>query len=293
MANSKHKHKKPQLSQVKSPVQPALQLQAADAAKVQAKPAAPAAAPAPIAAKTIAPVNAKPAAAVTPKTEVKPSAPVAQAKPVVKPAEKAPAPRLVSSAPAKPAAKPAAPVSASFKEEAKVTADAVTRSSKQVVSAGADALAEITSAFSAQAQKAQERASAIGIEAIEHASRSADAAVRQVNEALSLSQQSIEAYSQLAQTTSDTVAKVTEELFQFVNQSFARNVELSRNILSCRTVNDAVEWQNKLMQTNIDGVIEEISTLSDLLFDAAVSATEPLGERISKAVERFSKTIAA
>ncbi len=307
MADNKQKYGKQQPIPAK-PSQPALQLQGVAAPKAPEKVVAPAPAvavsvpkvevkPAPVAAPAPVKVEVKPVVVSTPKVEAKPAAPVVkavakvEAKVEAKSAPKvvAPAPRLVTSS----VSTQAKSASSSFQAEAKVAADAVSRSSKQVVAASTDALTDITGAFASQAYKVQERVSAMGVEAIEHASRSADAAVRQMNEALGMSQQGLEAYSQFAQTTGDSVTKITEELFKFVNLSFARNIELSRDILSCRTMNDAVEWQNKLMQANVDGVLEEISTLSELMFDAAVNVVDPLGETISKAVERFSKTVAA
>lgn len=271
MANKKGKFVKPNVPAAKTevvapkaPEQPALQLQAS--APIVAKPEL----------KPEINVAVKASVASTPKVAHEAVAPV-------KPA----APRLVTPAPV------VAPQAASFKEEAKVTVEAVTRSYEQVANASTAALTDISSTVTAQMQKVQERASAVGVEALEHVSRSADAAVRQVNDALNNSQQHIEVCAQCSQVMGDAFAKITEELFQFVNHSFARNIELSREILSCRTVNDAIEWQNKLLQTNIDGTIEEMSKLSEMMMDATVSLVDPLGEQISKVVDRFAKSVAA
>lgn len=207
-------------------------------------------------------------------------------------------PRLVANATEKQetkAAKPTkeAPRSASLQDETQQVLAAVSTSCETVFCAGAEAIAQVTSNYTDQLNTAQERISAMSNEALEHVSRSTDSALKQFNDAISSSQQSAEAITNIFQNSGNNFNKMSEELFNFANQCFARNIELSRDILSCRTINDAIELQNKMMQTNVDDVMEEMAKLTEMFFEAAAAAVDPLGETITNAVDRLSKTIAA
>jgi hypothetical protein len=162
-----------------------------------------------------------------------------------------------------------------------------------LVNAGTNAISEIVSASSSQAQKAQEKAVAVVRESAEHVSRSAQAATRSLDEAINVSHEQIEAIMQYSNIAGENARKLMDELFTYTNDIFARNVELSREVFSCRTVNDAIDLQNKMIQTNVDSMLNEASKISDMFFECATQVCDPIGERMSEVMERFTKTIAA
>ena len=162
-----------------------------------------------------------------------------------------------------------------------------------LVSAGTNAISEMVSASSSQAQKVQEKAVAVVRESAEHLSRSAQAATRSLDDAMNVSHEQIEAIMQYSNVTGEATRKLMDELFSFTNEFFARNVELSREVFSCRTMNDAMDLQNKMIQSNVDSVLTEASKISEMMFECATQVCDPIGERMSEVMERFSKSVAA
>lgn len=177
--------------------------------------------------------------------------------------------------------------------DASSKASAAVNATSGLISAGTSALSEIVSASSSQAQKAQGKAVAIARESADHMSRSAQAATRSFDEVISISHEQIEAIMQHSNLLGETARKMMDELFSCTNDAFARNVEMSRDIFSCRTINDAVDLQNKFIQSNVDCWLHEASKISEIAFEFATQAVDPIGERVSEAMERLTKSIAA
>jgi len=208
-------------------------------------------------------------------------------------AEEKVAPRLVASTAS---AAPAVTQKSEVKSEAKkeeAANSAIANTATGLISAGTTALSEMVSASSSQAQKAQEKAVAVVREGADHVSRSAQAATRSLDEAISISHEQIEAIMKSTNLAGDTARKLMDELFSYTNEVFARNVEISREVFSCRTINDALDLQNKIIQTNVDGLLNEASKISEMMFDYATQAVDPIGERVSEVMDRITKSIAA
>ncbi|MBN67492.1 MAG: hypothetical protein CMM94_08020, partial [Rickettsiales bacterium] len=74
---------------------------------------------------------------------------------------------------------------------------------------------------------------------------------------------------------------------------FAENVELSKDMFNCRTLNDVFEMQNRVMKTNLDNFFSESLKMSQLMFQCASEVAEPINQRISETTERLTKNMAA
>ncbi len=144
-----------------------------------------------------------------------------------------------------------------------------------------------------EAQRAQEKAFAIGRESAEHLARSADVATRSINEAVQLSQENLEACIECGNMAVDVSKTISEEIFNFTNNLFAQNVEISKQAFTCRTLNDVFDLHSKLFRANVDELFGESAKVSELWFEMANKITEPLTERLTDAAERWTKTIAA
>jgi len=172
-------------------------------------------------------------------------------------------------------------------------AESARGASENVMKLGTEAVRDFFSTGAGEAQKAQEKVFAIGRENAENIARSADAATKGLNEAISAMRDGIEACVESGNVVTELTKTLSAELFQFANQSAARNMEVSKELFACRTLNDVFELQSRLFKTNVDNFFSESVKVSELMFQYATEAAEPISERVSQAADRFSKTLAA
>ena len=79
----------------------------------------------------------------------------------------------------------------------------------------------------------------------------------------------------------------------YANKNFSQNVELSKEVLQIRTLNDLFDLGTRFMKTNLDSFFSQSVKLSEKLFQTATEVSEPLNERISESADRISKAMAA
>lgn len=164
---------------------------------------------------------------------------------------------------------------------------------ENVVRFGTDAVKEIFSTTSGEAQKAQRKAFAISREGANHMSRSADAATRAVSEAVSNTQHTIEACIESGNITATMSREISEEIFNFANEIMSNNIDISKDVFSCRTINDVFELQSKMFRNNVDRMFNQSARISEMVFDTVTKASEPLSERMVEASDKLSKSFAA
>lgn len=145
----------------------------------------------------------------------------------------------------------------------------------------------------AGAAKAGEQAFSFGKDAGAQVQKGAQSATRAVNEAAELSRENAEAAMQCGNIAVSVSKNISAEIINYANKSFAQNVELSKQIFNCRTLNDMFDLSSKFFKSNLDGFFNESVKVSELAFQGASEISEPLNERISDSTERFVKAVAA
>ncbi len=143
------------------------------------------------------------------------------------------------------------------------------------------------------AKKLSEKAFGFGKDGADQLAKSADAATRSINEVVSISQDNLEACVESGNIAADMSKAVSEEIFEFTNDLFSKNIELSKKAFACRTINDVFELQSKAMKANIDNIFNETAKISEMTFKMASKASEPINERVAETSKRLSKTFAA
>lgn len=141
--------------------------------------------------------------------------------------------------------------------------------------------------------KMQEKVVSYSQESAEQLQKTAGAATRAVNEAVDLSRENAEAAMECGNIAVAVSKSVSAELINYMNQTFAQNVELSKQIFNCRTLNDMFDLSSRFMKSNLDGFLNESVKVSELAFNGAGEIAEPLNERISDSAERLVKAVAA
>lgn len=166
-------------------------------------------------------------------------------------------------------------------------------SAENVVKIGTNAVRELFSNGAGEAQKAQEKAFAIGREGAASLAKSADAVTKLMYESVSLSRENVEAAIECSNITASFAKDVSEQLAEYANDAFSSQMELSKEAFGCRTINDVVELQNKFVRNALDSFFGESLKISEKLFEYTTEALEPVNERIAQASEQLSKALAS
>jgi len=158
---------------------------------------------------------------------------------------------------------------------------------------GTDTLKECFANGAEEAQKAHDKAFAVARETAENASRAVDALTKTINDLVELGRENADAAVEVSHIAADIAKSINTELVSCANSNFSDNVEICKEAFSCRTINDAFELQSKWLSTNLDNFFTQSTRLSELCFQLATEAAEPINERVVEATELFSKSLAA
>lgn len=141
--------------------------------------------------------------------------------------------------------------------------------------------------------KGADKAFAFGNEAANQLNKSASSASRTMNEAAEISRENAEAIVECSNIAVNVSKQMSSELIGFANKAFAQNVELSKQALACRTINDVFDLQNRAMKSNLDSLFSESVKMSEMMFQCASEISEPLNERMAESADRLTKVAAA
>lgn len=185
--------------------------------------------------------------------------------------------------------------SAVASKAAKSTIDVVesTRNSAEsVVKIGSAAVKDLLANSTSEAQKAQEKAFEMGRESVQQISKSADAVTKSLYEAIAASRDNVEAVVECSNLTASLAKDISSEMVEYANKAFSDNVEISKNAFACRTINDVVELQGKIVKSSIDRFFNQSSKITNMLFEYGAEAFEPINERVAQTTEQISKVMA-
>ena len=120
--------------------------------------------------------------------------------------------------------------------------------------------------------------------------KSAEKATGTVNEAIAHGRGTLEACIESTNVTADMTHSLTNEIFRYANEAFSNQVEYSKDMLACRTINDVFDLQSKIVRSGIDSLFNQSLRLSDMMFEYATEASEPLNQRVADVAKRYTAT---
>jgi hypothetical protein len=139
-------------------------------------------------------------------------------------------------------------------------------SAESAVEIGSAAAKDLLANSSSEAKKAQEKVFEMGREGAEKISKSADVVTKSLYEAISASRDNVETAIECGNLTASFAKDISSELVEYANKAFSDNVELSKSMFACRTIND-------------------------MLFEYSTEALEPINERVAQTTEQLSKKL--
>lgn len=125
----------------------------------------------------------------------------------------------------------------------------------------------------------------------EQLAKASSVASQSFNDAIEMGKENAEAMVESSNIAAGASKTVGAELFNYANKAFSQNVEISKELFACRTLNDMFDLQSRIVKNNIDGFFSESVKISELVFEAANNAAEPLQERMQETADRVNKTL--
>ncbi len=143
------------------------------------------------------------------------------------------------------------------------------------------------------ASSAQEQMASFSRSSTEQMSKSAASFNSMMGEAMELARENAEAMMDVSNIALSVSKELGAEFAGYMNKLFSQNAELSKEVLSCRTLNDMFDLSGRMMKNNLDGFFSESVKMSEMMFQCATDVSEPLNERMSETSERMTRAMAS
>jgi phasin family protein len=183
----------------------------------------------------------------------------------------------------------AANVASKSKQATLSAVNSTQKTAEHAVSFGSESVKEMLGDATREMQKMQEIFTGYAQEWADQIIRATDVVARNMNEMINTSRDNMEACIETANIAGRAAREMASESFSFSNQLFADNVEISKNIFTCRTINDLFELHGRMFKVNVDNSFNQSVKFSEMMFDYATEVAEPVNERMAVSFDRFSK----
>lgn len=139
----------------------------------------------------------------------------------------------------------------------------------------------------------QEKFASYAREASEQMQRASQATQNAAQESMEVARENAEAVVEVMNAAATVSKELMAELISYINRQFAQNTELSKQALTCRTLNDMFDLSTRILKSNLDSFFSESVKISEKLFQCATDCSEPLNERMTETTERMTKAMAS
>lgn len=112
-------------------------------------------------------------------------------------------------------------------------------------------------------------------------------------DATASSKQGFEALVKSGTVFAQGMEQYIKTVTEIVQNSAERQGEAFKQLLTCKTLNEVTETQNKIAQDNFEEVMQAATKLSEVAIKIATEAFEPINEEVNKNVKKASESLAA
>lgn len=100
--------------------------------------------------------------------------------------------------------------------------------------------------------------------------------------------QGMEGYTRFASSMMNGMQVIAKTYMTILQDTAERNSAAMRNLMACRTLNEATEAQNKLVQENLDGAMSAATRLSEIAIKVCSEAYEPINDQAIRTAKKMS-----
>ena len=86
---------------------------------------------------------------------------------------------------------------------------------------------------------------------------------------------------------------ITKTYMSWAQSSAEKNSQAMKALLSCKSINEYTETQNKWIQQNFDDFMAGSTKISELGVKVATDAFEPINDQLSKSIKKAAESVAA
>ena len=175
----------------------------------------------------------------------------------------------------------------------KETASSPFAGSSPFFGANSNTVKDFVSAGSQEARRAQERAFSFGRDHMEKWMSGSDKTARGLGEAFAVSKDGVDALVEYSKIATELSKDFQQEVTAEWNELCTETVENAKDLLACRTLNDYVELQNRLLQQNVNRLVSQGARVTDLWFKLTTEAAEPINSQVNRTTSRINKALVA
>ena len=89
------------------------------------------------------------------------------------------------------------------------------------------------------------------------------------------------------------VQDINKVLFSMAQKNMEETVDLAKKMLGCKSMDDVSKLQSELLKVNYSKAFDESRKISDMAVKLAEEAAAPISGRVTVAVEKATKPLAA
>ena len=161
------------------------------------------------------------------------------------------------------------------------------------VAAGADAVESAVKAGAQVAAKGYEKAVAMGREQVETAVKAGAGAFKGYGDLAGFGKDNVQAVMTSGAILAKGVQDLNDVWLGLARASVEDAVGAAKALFGCKTLPEVVELQTGLAQAQYEKFVAESRRLSDMSAKLAENTSAPITARVTVAVEKFTKPLAA
>jgi phasin family protein len=143
------------------------------------------------------------------------------------------------------------------------------------------------------ATKGVEKAVAASQENVAAAVKAGTDAFKGYEEVISFGKANVDAVVKANELFVKGMQSLNKEIFAIAQATLEGNAEVTKKVLSCASVQDAVTMQNDLVKANYEKAMSEGRKITDMTVKLAQDASAPITKRVNVTVEKITKELAA
>jgi len=133
----------------------------------------------------------------------------------------------------------------------------------------------------------------IGKEAVDAAVKAGTEAFKNYEDVLALSKGNIDALVASGSLFAKGMQDINKAWFELAQASVEESAKVAKAVLASKSLPEAVEIQSKFVKGNYDKAMADSQKIADMSVKLAEQVSAPINERVTLAVETFSKPLAA
>ena len=112
-------------------------------------------------------------------------------------------------------------------------------------------------------------------------------------DAANLNREGIDAFVKSSTIFAKGFETIIRESLSFAQTSAEKQMQLAKDALTSKTINEFSDAQNKIAQTGFDDFMSGATKISELSAKVLTEAIEPINDQIAKSVQKATETVAA